>query len=461
MSTQSKSPVQVTVGQKFPLTIKRLGINGEGIGYFKRKIVFVPQALPGEVITAKVTEVSPHFIRAKVQRLRRASKDRVTPKGPLYGTVGGLELAHLRYHAQLAFKKDVIAQALAKYKPLGYQHYDLRPTIPSEPTHYRNKAQFPVQLKDGQVIAGLYRENSHDLVDIETISTQMPQVDAVMGKLKHLLQTEHIPIYDERQHHSLGVRTIVVRASATTDEIQVTLVTSDPDFAQQTHFFQTIAAEIPEITAFSINFNPKQTSLIWGDETTPIFGTKTIQEKIGTKVFNLSPQAFFQLNPKQTQKLYRLAEKAFDFNGSETLVDAYCGVGTLGITMANAVKTVKGMDVVAEGIADAKRNAELNHVTNCHYEVGTAEDLLQQWFHTKTPIDALIVDPPRTGLTPALAKAITTAKPKQFVYISCNPSTLAKDLVTLSKAYQVDYIQSIDMFPQTARCEAVVKLTLK
>lgn len=462
MSTQSKSPIQVTVGQKFPLTIKRLGINGEGIGYFKRKIVFVPKALPGEVITAKVTEVSPHFIRAKVQRLRQASKDRVEPTDPLYDQgIGGLDLAHLKYSAQLNFKRDVIAQALEKFKPQGYKHYDLRPTIPGEPTHYRNKAQFPVQLKDGHLSAGLYKEGSHELVDIETISTQMPKVDAVMGQLKRLLQAKKVPIYNERQRNSYGLRTIVVRVSETTDEVQATLITNDKYFEDERLLFETIQKEIPAITSFYINVNKNQTSLIWGPETIHIFGTKTIQEKIGAKTFNLSPQAFFQLNPKQTQKLYDLAQAAFDFNGTETLVDAYCGVGTLGITMADQVKAVKGMDIVAEGIEDAKANAKANHITNCHYEVGKAEVLLTQWFKEKQAIDALVVDPPRTGLTPALTKAITLAKPKQFVYISCNPSTLAKDLVTLSQVYNVAYIQSIDMFPQTARCEAVVKLTLK
>ncbi|MCD2255185.1 23S rRNA (uracil(1939)-C(5))-methyltransferase RlmD [Lactobacillus sp. CC-MHH1034] len=461
MSKSTNSdPVQVSVGQKFPLTIKRLGINGEGIGYFKRKIVFVPGALPNEVITAKVTEVDPKFIRAKCQRIRKASADRVTPKDALYGQVGGLELAHMSYPAQLRFKRDVVAQSLEKFKPTGYQHYNLKPTISAKPTHYRNKAQFPVQKVDDRVIAGLYQEGSHHLVDIETISTQMLLVDKTLHQLKRVLQETDAPIYDE-QKHTAGIRHLVVRASATTKQIQVTLIVSDRSLLQSPKLFGRIQTRIPGITSLFINVNSKRTSLIWGDHTEKIYGPNWIQEKIHGKVFNLSPQAFFQLNPRQTQKLYQLAADAFHFTGQETLVDAYCGVGTLGITFADQVKAVWGMDIVPEGIADAKENARLNQVTNCHYLVGKAEELLVHWFETGKQIDALVVDPPRVGLSPKLTQAIIQAKPKQFVYISCNPSTLARDLVTLSKAYQVDYIQSIDMFPQTARCEAVVKLTLK
>ncbi|MFD1672998.1 23S rRNA (uracil(1939)-C(5))-methyltransferase RlmD [Agrilactobacillus yilanensis] len=456
--TNGNQDVTVTVGQKFPLTIKRLGINGEGIGYFKRKIVFVPQALPGEVITAKVTEVSPKFIRAKLQRLREPSKDRIEPKDHLYGKIGGLDLAHLNYKAQLAFKTDVIVQSLAKFKPKGYEDYEIRPTIAGRPTHYRNKAQFPLQLRDGKVIAGLYKEGTHDLVDVDTISTQMPQVDKVIFQLKHVLDDQHVPIYDERSQQD-GFRTLVVRASDTTREVQATLIVSNKALADNQPLFEAIKAKIPDITSLFVNINDVQTSLIWGNESIHIYGSETIEEKIGDKVFKLSPQAFFQLNPKQTQKMYRLAQAAFDFKGNETLVDAYCGVGTLGITMADQVQTVKGMDIVPEGIEDANMNAAANGLTNCHYEVGKAEVLLTKWFKEKQNIDALIVDPPRTGLGPELTQAIVKAKPKQFVYISCNPSTLAKDLVTLAKSYHIDYIQSIDMFPQTPRCEAIVKLT--
>ncbi|GAF40419.1 RNA methyltransferase [Agrilactobacillus composti DSM 18527 = JCM 14202] len=459
MQSKSKN-VDVTVGQKFPLTIKRLGINGEGIGYFKHKIVFVPETLPNEVITAKVIAVAPHFIRAKVQRLRTASPDRVKPVDPLYGKVGGLDLEHMNYNAQLAFKRDVVAQSLEKFKPQGYENYDLRPTIPSAPYQYRNKAQFPVALQDNHVIAGLYEEGSHHLVNVKAINTQMPVVTKIINQLKTVLEDLKTPIYNERRQNP-GVRTLVVRASATTAEIQVTLVVSDPELLRDNALFAAIQTRIPAITSFFINVNPHKTSLIWGEDTTHIFGTETITEKINGKTFKLSPQAFFQLNPKQTQTLYKLATEAFDFNGSETLVDAYCGVGTLGITMADRVKTVRGMDIIPEGIEDAKANAKLNGANNCHYEVGKAEVLLTDWFKAGQRIDALVVDPPRTGLTEALAKAIARAKPKQFVYISCNPSTLARDLVALSQAYSVDYIQSIDMFPQTARCEAIVKLSLK
>lgn len=457
----AKAPVQtdVKVGQRFPLTIKRLGINGEGIGYYKHVITFVKGALPGEVIVAEVTAVHPRYLEASLRKLRKISPDRVDPRDEYAGEVGGFELEHLEYPAQLTFKQDLIRQALEKYKPAGYRHYDVRPTIGmDDPYEYRNKASFQVRMIDGHVAAGLYKENSHDLVDLPTCSVQMPATMTVMRQVVAWLEELQVPIYDE-EHNSGIVKTIVVRTAAATGEVQLVLVTNTPKLPKKHQLLMKIAEKLPMVVSVMQNVNIGKTSLIWGDQTTLLAGKPTITEELDGLAFDLSARAFFQLNPEQTKKLYQLARTALDLAPHETLVDAYSGVGTIGLSLADVASEVRGMDTIPAAIADANANAKRNNITNAQYSVGEAEVLLPQWLASGFAPDAIVVDPPRTGLDDVLIDAILQSAPEKLVYISCNPSTLAQDLRALTAGYQVDYIQSIDMFPQTARCEAVVRFT--
>ncbi|MFD1484082.1 23S rRNA (uracil(1939)-C(5))-methyltransferase RlmD [Lacticaseibacillus baoqingensis] len=451
---------EITLGQRFPLTIKRLDINGNGIGYFKRKITFVTGALPGEVVVAEVTKIHDRYLEARCHRVKKASPDRIPPIDPLWGKIGGIELGHLAYPAQLRFKSDVVSQALAKFKPAGWQHYQLRPTIgAAHPMHYRNKAQFPVRVVDGHVRAGLYAPNSHDLVPLTTFATQRPLTMQIITQLCQLLEDLAVPIYDEAANSGI-VKTLVVRET-TRGQAQVTFVTNSKKLPHTAQLLAGIAETLPAVVSIAQNINPGKTSMVWGPETKLLAGAPYVIETIMGKQFQLSPQAFLQLNPEQTEKLYQVALEALDLQPNDTLVDAYAGVGTIGLSLAHQAKTVRGMETIPEAVADANANAALNGITNAHYELGKAETVFPQWLQAGFHPDAVIVDPPRAGLDPSFIAALLKAKPKRFVYISCNPSTLARDLVALSRDWQVDYIQSIDMFPQTARCEAVVKFTRK
>ncbi|MFC6169165.1 23S rRNA (uracil(1939)-C(5))-methyltransferase RlmD [Loigolactobacillus jiayinensis] len=452
----------IQVGQRFPLTIKRLGINGEGIGYYKRTIVFVTGALPEEVIVAEVTAIAPKFVNAKIHTIRQKSTQRVEPRdADYYGHVGGIELEHLSYPGQLAFKVDVIRQSLEKFKPRGYQGYDLRPTIGmADPHGYRNKAQFQVREIDGHVAAGLYHEHSHQLVDLKTFSTQRPATMHVIRYVTNLLEELAVPIYNEEQNSGI-VKTLVVRESFSTGHLQLTFVTNSRKLPHKREILSRLQTDLPQVTSVMQNLNQNHTSLIWGDETFNLAGDNYITETLAGLTFKLSAQAFFQLNPAQTIKLYALVRDALQLAPHESVVDAYCGVGTIGLSLADTASEVRGMDIIPAAIADAQENAALNQITNAKYEVGKAEELLPQWLKDGFEPDALVVDPPRLGLDQALLNAILDSRPQKFVYISCNPSTLARDLVKLSDVYSVDYIQSIDMFPQTARVEAVVRLEKK
>ena len=244
-----KVQADITLGQRFPLTIKRLGINGEGIGYYKHVITFVKGALPGEVIVAEVTTVHPRYLEAKIRKIRKFSPDRVDPRDDYAGEVGGFELEHLDYPAQLKFKQDLIRQALEKYQPAGFRQYDIRPTIGmADPYEYRNKAQFQVRLIDGHVAAGLYKENSHDLVDLPTCSVQMPVTMTVMRAVVKWLEELAVPIYDE-EHNSGIVKTVVVRAAAATGEVQLVFVTNTPKFPKKHQLLKKIADNLPMVVS--------------------------------------------------------------------------------------------------------------------------------------------------------------------------------------------------------------------
>lgn len=451
----------IQVGQEFPLTIKRLGINGEGVGFFKRNVIFVKGALPGEVITAQVTEAKAKYAEAKIKKIRQASPDRVVPQCPVYEACGGCQLQHMSYGRQLIEKRDLVIQALERYVKDLAPTIDVKQTIGMDnPLNYRNKSQFQVRSVGNKVIAGLYAESSNKLIDINECIMQHPVTTHITNEIKGFLHKLNIPIYDEKNPNGI-VRTIVVRTGVKTGQIQVTLVTTKKKMSHKEELVQLIRGIDSNIVSISQNINAEKTSLVFGDTTFNLFGKETIHEKLGELAFDLSARAFFQLNPEQTENLYTEIEKAAALTGNETVVDAYCGVGTIGLWLAKNAKEVRGMDIIEESIQDAKKNAKRNGFTNTKYVHGTAKQWLTKWKNEGFVPDVLTVDPPRTGLEDEFIKTVLAIKPKRFVYTSCNPSTLAKDLQQLTKIYDVKYIQPVDMFPQTSHVEAVTLLELK
>ncbi|KID41113.1 23S rRNA (uracil(1939)-C(5))-methyltransferase RlmD [Fructilactobacillus fructivorans] len=461
-SSKRSSNVSVELHQRVTVTIKRLGINGEGIGYFHRKLIFIPGALVGELVQADVTEIKPKYLRGTLIQIDKTSPFRVQPRDSYAGEVGGFELEDLAYPKQLEFKRDLVKQSLRRYHPRAYDHYDVRDTIGmDDPYEYRNKAQFQVRTQaDGKVIAGLYKEGTHEVVDMETCSVQYPLTMKVMRALVKMVQELNIPTFVESNHSGI-LKTLVVRAALNTNDVQVVFITNTPKLIKKHQLLEMIADRLPEVTSVMQNINPGDSPLIWGEKTVHLAGNDSITEKIDGLSFELSPRAFLQLNSIMTPKLYHLAGEALNLDSDDRLIDAYSGVGTIGLTLANQVAEVRGMDTIQEAITDANHNAEINHIDNAQYYFGSAEDLMPQWMAEGWRPTALVVDPPRVGLDQHLIDAILTCKPAKFVYVSCNPSTLAQNLVQLTKSYNVDYLQPIDMMPQTPHVEVVVKFTLK
>ncbi|MFP3919781.1 23S rRNA (uracil(1939)-C(5))-methyltransferase RlmD [Lysinibacillus telephonicus] len=453
--------VTMEVGQKFPLTIKRLGINGEGVGFYKRNVVFVKGALPGEEVTVKVSKVQRNFAEADILNIRKASSNRQEPLCPIYNECGGCQLQHLTYEGQLKEKRDMVVQSLEKYVKSIAETVEIRPTLGMDnPWHYRNKSSFQVRKEGKRVYAGLFAEGTNKLLNINDCAVQHPLTSKITVGTRKILQKLNISIYDGKSLDGL-VRTIVVRTGIKTGETQVCLVTTRKDLPHKEELIERMLKIDPSIVSITQNINREKTSLIFGDETIVLYGKETIHEKLGELAFDLSSRAFFQLNPEQTVHLYDEIKKAAALTGKEKVVDAYCGVGTIGLWLAPLAKEVRGMDVVPESIEDAKKNARNHGFKHARYYTGTAEEWLAKWKREGFIPDVVTVDPPRTGLAPSFIKTVMKIKPKRFVYTSCNPSTFAKDLQELTKLYKVEYIQPVDMFPQTARVEIVAKLTLK
>lgn len=442
------------------ITVKRLGINGEGIGYYKKKIIFIPGALPDEVVVAKIVKSYPHYIQGELVRIKEKSPDRVDFPEGVDPEIGGLELAHLSYDKQLEFKRNNMLESLKKYHPRGYAKYKVKKTIPApDPWHYRNKAQYQIENLHGKTKLGLFAPNSHRLIDLPKMPTQSEDTQKVEREIKTLIEKLHVPIANYRRHLP-GVKTVVVRQSEATKEIQVTLITIDHKIKNLVPLAKEIM-KLDNVVSVYQNETEWQNPQVWGNKTEKILGKNQIVEEILGRKFALSPRAFFQLNPVQTVNLYSEALKYLDLTPDQTLIDAYSGVGTLGILAADRVKQVIGIETIPEAVKDAEHNVKLNHIRNANYIQGSTEKILPELQNNGVPIDALIVDPPRTGLAKSLIKTILRVKPQTFVYISCNPSTLAQDLVLLSEAYDVRVIQNVDMLPQTPRCEAIAKLVLR
>lgn len=458
---KQEQSVRITEKQTFPLTIKRLGINGEGVGYFKKQVVFVPGALPGEEVVVEATKIQPKFAEARIKKIRKKSEHRVAPPCPVYEECGGCQLQHLDYRQQLVEKRDIVKQSLERHTKLNVEKLDIRDTLGMEnPWNYRNKSQFQVGQRDGKLLAGLYGINSHKLVDIQHCAVQHSATNKATSTVKKILQDLKVSVYNEKTRKGV-VRTIVARIGVKTEELQIVLITSQRELPHKDEIVTRIKQALPEVTSIVQNVNGQKTSLIFGDETRLLEGREFIQETLGELEFELSARTFFQLNPEQTVNLYNEVKEAAGLTGVEKVVDAYCGVGTIGLWLADGAEEIRGMDVIADSIEDAEKNAERHGISHATYVVGKAEQVLPKWAKEGWKPDVLVVDPPRTGLDQQLLNTILKVKPKKIVYVSCNPSTLAKDISVLVSKYKVGYIQPVDMFPQTSHIESVTSLILK
>lgn len=441
--------------QIIDLEITDLSYEAMGVAHYEGMTVFVTNALPGEVISAKVLKVKKNFAFAKIEKIIKESPDRVKIKLNEWVQTGLASLAHIKYNKQLEFKRNQVVNLLKK---AHLDDIEVGATLPSpEETGYRNKAQVPVREINGQLEIGFFRRHSHELIPLTNFFTTDPEIDRVLVAVRDILRQYRVPAYDEI-HNQGEIRYLDVRRSKATGEIMVILVCLHKDFQQ----LPKIAAEIKQIkgvTSLVLNYNPKKTNVILGKIDYLIFGKPQITDQIGDVKFRISPESFFQINSLQTPRLYDLAIEKAKLQPEDMVVDAYSGIGTIGLTVAKHVESVRGIESVKDAVKDANNNAKLNHISNAKYVTGKAEEIMPKWANKGMKTDVIFVDPPRKGLTTEFISAAVKTKPKKIVYISCNPATLVRDLQEFQKlGYTFDQIDPVDMFPQTPHVEAVTVL---
>lgn len=449
------SAEDITVGERIIVTIKRIGINGEGVGYYRKKAVFIQGALPGEVVKADVTKINPTHLYAQLVQIEQHSPDRIRPACPVYQECGGCQLQHLSYPGQLKAKEELVREAFQRYT--GSDDINIRPILGmDDPWGYRGKAQLQTGENNGRILTGLYSPGSRRLVDISGCPIQYKEINQIVQKVKDILLEADVPVYDDKARAG-ALRTLVVRSSRQTGEAQVTFVTKTNTFPKMRQVLNAIRRDLPQVVTVAQNINPAATPLVFGGKTKLLWGKERMDERLGPLQFSLSPRAFFQLNPEQTVQLYDAVKQAAGLTGHELLVDAYCGTGTIALWLAPFAREVRGIESVREAVDDARRNAAQNGFEHVRFYEGEAEKLLREWVAQGVRPDVIVVDPPRTGCDRSLLEAVAKARPKRFVYVSCNPSTLAKDCsYLLDQGFRIDSVQPVDMFPQTSHVECVV-----
>ncbi|MFC3211069.1 23S rRNA (uracil(1939)-C(5))-methyltransferase RlmD [Planomicrobium okeanokoites] len=439
--------------------VEDLTHDGAGVAKVDGYPLFIHGALPGEDVHIHVLKTLKSYGFAKLLEIENASPFRVEAPCPVFDTCGGCQIQHLSYEGQMTFKRKLVRDAITRIGKL--------PDVPvhavkgmGNPWRYRNKSQIPFGMEDGRVVAGFYQPRSHRIADTDICLIQTPEADSIMAGIKQKLTEIGIEPYEEETHRG-QLRHVIVRKARATGEIMVVLVTKKKKFQQAAQAIELIQSLVPETVSIVQNINPQKTNVIFGDETITLWGKDVIEDRIGDVRFEISARSFYQINPEQTEVLYGQALEYANLTGNETVIDAYCGIGTISLFLAQRAKFVMGVEIVPPAIEDAKRNAELNGLSNTLFEAGPAEQVIPRWYKEGRKADVLVVDPPRKGCDEQLLHTILKQRPERVVYVSCNPATLARDLRILEDGgYRTQEVQPVDMFPQSTHCEAVAWLQL-
>ncbi len=438
--------------------IEDLTHDGSGVAKIDGYPLFIHGGLPEETAEVHVLKTLKNYGFAKLVNIIEPSPDRVDATCPVFYECGGCQLQHLSYEGQLKYKEKMVRNVMQRLGKID------APVLPvkgmDKPWEYRNKSQIPFGLRDGQVVAGFYQAKSHKIADTPTCLIQTDEADQLMRVLKaKAVELDLNPYNEETKKGQL--RHLMVRKGRATGEVMVVLITKHARLSKKNEIIQLIRDILPKVTSIMHNINPKNTNVIFGDETNLVWGKPTIEDMIGDVRFEISARSFYQVNPEQTEVLYKQALDYAQLSGDETVIDAYCGIGTISLFLAQKAKLVLGVEIVPQAIEDAKRNAELNGFTNTYFEAGPAEEVIPRWYKEGKQADVLVVDPPRKGCDEALLTTIIEQRPKRVVYVSCNPATLARDLRILEDGgYITKEIQPVDMFPQSTHCEAVAWMEL-
>ncbi|MDK9863741.1 23S rRNA (uracil(1939)-C(5))-methyltransferase RlmD [Staphylococcus equorum] len=429
---------------------------GHGVVKLNRYPIFVPNALINETIEFKVIKVKKNFAIGKLLEIKKESEERVEPPCVYYHKCGGCQLQHMTYQAQLNMKKEQVVNLF--HRKADFKDTIIHDTIGMDnPWFYRNKSQVPVgKNNENKVITGFYRQRSHDIIDMDECLIQDNMHQDVLNQLKLWFNELNISIYNERKKQGL-MRHVVIRTGHHSRELMVVFVTNGKKFKQSDVLTEKLVAAFPEIVSVKHNVNDTHSNVIMGETSYTLYGKDEIQDTLSDVTFKISDQSFYQINSIQTEKLYQRAIEYAELKGEETILDTYCGIGTIGLYMAPKAQHVYGVEIVPEAIADAKQNATLNQFENTTFVCGKAEEVILKWKAQGIKPDVVMVDPPRKGCDETFLETLLELNPRKIVYISCNPSTQQRDAQQLAQRYKLTQITPVDMFPHTTHVETVAQ----
>lgn len=467
----------MTKNQMVTITIEDIGNDGEGIGKYEGYTLFVKGAVPGDVAKVKVLKAKKTYGYAKVEELVTPSPDRATPKCPVAGRCGGCQLQHVSYERQLAYKADKVKNCLTRIGGIPAESLEQRmePIIGmEEPYHYRNKAQYPVGTdNEGKPVMGFYAGHSHNIIDYTDCAIQEPVNAAILPIIKEFMQEKKIVAYEEESGKGL-LRHVLTRVGFHTKEVMVCLIINGKKFPFAEELADKLAVTVENfrdvngnggclLKSFCLNVNTAKTNVILGEEIIPVRGETYITDYIGEIKYQISPLSFYQVNPRQTVKLYEKALEYANLSGNEIVWDLYCGIGTISLFLAQKAKQVYGVEIIPQAIEDAKNNARINALTNAEFFVGAAEEVMPAKYKESNgtmKADVICVDPPRKGCEESLLDTVVAMEPKRIVYVSCDPATLARDVKYLGeKGYELKKVCPVEQFAHSFHIETVCLLS--
>ena len=443
-------------GDSLELSIEDLAFGGEGVGRADGYVVFVRGGLPGDRLRIRLTEARGRFGRGAIEEVLVASPDRVSAPCPYFGQCGGCRLQHLAYPAQLAFKEKQVRDCLERLGGVGA--FELRPILAAPaPYGYRNKMEFTISPTPPAI--GLHVFERYDVVlDIERCLLQSDTMNDLLDEFRRQVRERALSIWDQHSERGL-LRFVMMREGRNTGQAMVNVVAAAPDVETLTPVAEALQARAPHTASVVLNVNAKKASVAVGSEEHLLLGRDHITESLNGVDFQVSANSFFQTNTRQAERLFSIVEAACELDGSETLLDLYSGTGAISLLLARRVRAVYGIELAAAAVADAIRNARANGIDNCTFLAGEVRHVLPELMAQGVRASVVVADPPRAGFHPKALSALAALAPARIVYVSCNPATLARDVGDLVRqGYQLEWVQPVDMFPQTPHIEAVARL---
>ncbi len=451
------------MGKQYRVKCREIDYTGKGIVTFNQSNFTISGLLDGE--TAKIELIygkDRKSTTARLAELETASPDRRDPVCPLFSKCGGCQLQHMHYEKQLAIKQAAAEHFLGCYTTKNNKTDSsscdaISPIIGAKhPYNYRHKIHATFFRTRQGIKLGIYEENTHRVIDVKDCAIQNKTANAILKTIRNLANQFHLSVYNEDTRQGL-LRHVLIRCGYHTGQIMVVLVLGTTNFPGKNGFAEALRKAHPEITTIVQNINNKKTSMVLGDQETTLYGNGWIEDSLCGLTFRISPKSFYQVNPEQTELLYQTAMDFAELTGTETILDTYCGTGTIGLIASRHAGSVIGVESNAAAVRDAIANARANQITNTEF---IHEDAGTYMKHSTVSPDVVFMDPPRSGSDEAFLSALSRLAPKQIIYISCNMQTQARDLAYLAKhGYKINQIQPVDLFPWTEHCECVVSMS--